>query len=159
MSTSLAGAKAALVALFEATFADDAESVTVVYGPRSAVTQSRPRVIVVGGVTDGANEADSLEGDEGSFTEDYVIDVVCSVDLPGAGDEGQQLATEAALDLWQRCKAAIRGVPDQDLGAAAFGVQKAAPAVPFSLGERAGDSENPGRTAAVRWGVRVIAQP
>jgi len=157
MSTSVPAVKAALVTLLEATFATDADPVTVIYGPRGALTVTGDRLFTVGGAN-GTSDPDSLESDEGTFAEDYVLDVVTSVDLPGAGDEGQQQATEAALDLWTRARAAVKAVAGRDLGLAASGVLLAAPSSGFTLAEQAGTQESPRRTAAVRWGVRVIAQ-
>ena len=152
--TTVDDVKAALVALAETTFAADAAPVSVIYGPRTATTVTEDRLVSVQGVT-GTRDADSLGGDAETVTEVYVLTVVCSADLQGAGDEAQQAATQAALDLWRRLTAAVRAVADRDLGLAASGVQLAVPDSGFEVVERADEN---GRQAAVRWGLRVMAQ-
>lgn len=152
MSTVTA-VKAALPQVFRDLHAADAEPVTVVYGPRSAKTVVQDRLVLVGRVTSARNEADSMSRD--SETETYTVEVITSVDIPGAGDEGQQAATEAALALWTRQKDAVREFADGALGLEAAGVLGAWPAPEFEVAEAASDT---GRAAAVRWGVYVIGQ-
>ena len=157
--TTVDDVKAALVALAETTFAADAAPVSVIYGPRTATTVTEDRLVSVQGIGpgQGTRTADSLAGDGAAETasEAYVLTVVCSADLQGAGDETQQAATQGALDLWTRLTAAVRAVPGRDLGLAAVGVQLAVPDSGFELAERADEN---GRQAAVRWGLRVMAQ-
>lgn len=148
---------AELKALFLATFAGDTDPVSVVYGPRDADTEVADRLVSLLGVK-GTNEPDSLADDGGSFTERYSVLFVCSCDLEGPDDEAMQVAAEAALALWRRCRAALRTAPGPrqiSAAASAVGVQKAVAAADFELAEAASKT---GRTAAVRGSVDVIAQ-
>jgi len=154
--SSLPTVKAELVALFAATFAGDADPVTVIYGPRDTKTVTEDRLVSVLGMK-GENEDDSLGYAGASFVERYQVLVVCSVDLAGPDEATMQAASEGAQALWRRCRAALRTAPERSISpaAAAVGVQKATAAREWELAEAASAE---GRTAAVRWSVDVWAQ-
>ena len=141
MTSSVAAVKAALVSVLTSALPDT----QVIYGPVTAVSTTRPRVLTVGKAT-GRRDLDSLT--LGSVAETYAVDLVCSVDLAGSV---QQAADEAALSDWAVAEAAIRA----DITLGLLGTVQAVPTGDFELLEQA-DAE--GRHAAVRWSVLVYAQ-
>ena len=149
MTTSIFAAKDALAALFAATFAADADPVTVLNGPRGSLPSIADRAVMLGKVT-GRSEPDAM--DRSTWAEVYDVEVVISVSLQGTS---QAAARAALLDLWQRAEVAVREHPTGDLGASASGVLGAWPGQSFELQENAAGD---GRQAAVVWGVLVRAQ-
>jgi len=139
------GVKAALVALFGSVLPSD---VQVLYGPATVPTELADSVVTVGKVT-GTSELDSLG--VGTTGDDYTVEIIVSVTMPG-GDT-QQLATQTALGLWGTTRDAVLAHATGDLGVA--GVLSAKPVGAWELTEYAGDF---GRSAAIRWSVRVKAQ-
>lgn len=155
MSTTAAAAKAALITVFKALHAADADPVQVVYGPPDEETLQLPRLVSVGGVNAGSGDVDAL--DQGTTFELYVVDIITAVDLPVPGSDGQQLATETALALWTRQEARIRTDANGDLGLGAAGVFGGGVSVAstWQLQERVSER---GRSAAIRWGVQITGQ-
>lgn len=147
---SVGAVKAALVELLRATYADDAEPVQVTDGPVGTEVTRGPRLVEVGEVT-GTDELDSMG--LGSTADTYVVTITASVTLQDP--EGMRTAREAALDLWDRGRTVVREHPTGDLGLEASGVLGARPSRDWRLFEF---PLQQGRSAAVRWGVQIVAQ-
>ena len=154
MASTLKAARAALASVLTALHAADADPVQVVIGPAGADNfRQSDRVVQILGAK-GQSDADAM--DLGTFGERYVIEVRTSVALAMVADSaGQQLASDAAADLWAREEAAVREHATGDLGASASGVLAARVAPEFELLE---PLDGTGRQAAVRWGVLIIGQ-
>lgn len=153
VSTTVIPVKRAIVALLKALHSADQPPVEVIYGPLDTETVQLDRVVSVRGVQAGTSDLDAL--DLGSAGEVYVVEVITSVDIRTAGDEGQQAATEAVLTLYARQEALMREGHPGDLNLGAQGVLGARPSGSWDLLERVSDK---GRSAAVRWGVQIIGQ-
>lgn len=140
--------KAALVTLLTTTLPDT----QVIYGPSTAVTTTKPRIVTVGKVTNANRDLNTMGID--TTEERYTVDLAFSVDLPGAGTlataVSQVFADYAAAEI------AIREYPaGPDLGLAASGVLRVLMTGDWESDEQA-DSD--GAHAAVRCSVAVIAQ-
>ena len=140
--------KSALVALLTSILADT----QVIYGPKDAVTTTRPRITTVGKVTNANRELNSMA--IGTTEERYTVDLAFSVDLPGAGTlstaVSQVFADYAAAEIAIR---EFSGGPD--LGLAAQGVLQALPTGVWEFDEQA---DPDGSHAAIKSSVAVIAQ-
>lgn len=152
MSVAVDGAVTALVQLLRALHAADVDQVLVVDGPPDAEAIQPDRVVAVLSAA-GTSGMDAL--DLGTYGEQFVIEVVTSVDIAGRGDEGIALARSLVTGLWARQETAVREHATGDLGASASGVLGARPASDWRLEQKASDK---GRSAWVRWGVLVTAQ-
>jgi hypothetical protein len=140
--------KTALVTLLTTTLTDT----QVIYGPSTAVTTTKPRLVTVGKVTNANREFDSLA--IGTTEERYTIDLAFSVDLAGAGSLSTAV-TQVFAD-YTAAELAIReyaGGPD--LGLSAQGVLQALMLGNWDLDEQ---FDSDGAHATVRASVAVIAQ-
>ncbi len=124
----------------------------VINGPRSTVTTTDDRLLIVGEeVTAGRRDLDSMS--IGTTSEQYEVSLAVSADVPGTDQtvaDGQALADYAAMELAIR---EFSGGPN--LGLAASGVLRVLPTGDFEL-KRIASAD--GRHAAVRFSVAVYAQ-
>jgi hypothetical protein len=149
MPSTVAPVKAALYALLAATLTD----AQVIYGQRPPLLA--PKAVAVGNVR-GENTPAGLGTTRPTY-EDYAVDVVCSVSVPGATHAAQVSATEGALALYSAAELAVRGQATENLGVT--GVAWARPLGVFELVE----SDDPdvlsrARNAQVRFEVQVRAR-
>lgn len=153
MATTALIVKRTLKTHIAALHASDVDAVEVLNGPADVEQQELERLVSIGGVQSGQADLDSLDlGTEGEL---YVVSMITAVDLPVGGEDGQVLATETALALWDRQVTYLREGHDGALGLGPFGVLGLRPARQWDLLERVSAR---GRSAAVRWGVQVIGQ-
>ena len=145
-SSTIAAVKSALVS----TLSSALPSAQVIYGPRGAVTVTKPQIVVVGDVR-GLHEVIGLSPLGNDVAERYEVDIVVSVTLPGANT--QQQATETALSLWESARAVIDSLNDSVTGIpAVIGIR--AIGEDWELTESA---DGNGRNAAVVFKCQVEA--
>ena len=113
----------------------------VIYGPRSAVTITKPDVLTIGRVRGNAEFSDlGMSG----FTETYTVDMEAMSSRPGVS---QQLADEAALATFAEAAALVNAYD--------FGPQISANVTgDFEMDEQADEN---GRHSIVRFAVAVFA--
>ena len=103
--TSIPTVKAALVAALM----DALPDVTVIYGPRSAVTLTEDKALTVEGAL-GRRDIADLAGDSG--TEEYDLRLAAAVGL--AGPDSMQMAEEQALDIYATAVSTIAALHVDD---------------------------------------------
>jgi hypothetical protein len=149
VTTSIATVCAALVTHCDTVLADT----QVIDGPADTTTTLSGRVLTVGArIIDATREQDSMT--LAALAEIYTVEMVHSVTLVGA-DTLDDAVTQALADYAAVEESIRKFAAGPDLGLDASGVLQVFPAAGFEV-EKFAIPE--GRSASVRWGVRVYAQ-